>query len=325
MSNKKRLILIIGILLVFGLLIFYVFPSKENEVEETPISNSTIENGYGLDVDNVNSTEETEKKGLLILSNLKDVINVKINNVGRDREFVLKVFYDYNEIPFKVEGEEEFKNEHFFNLSDNYQADLPIHLPSSIKPDQKAHKLLFFLYPGPNIHEKDIKARTAHSNMVLNYDVLFNLNQNNPQFNEDNEYEKPLEQFDVQYQGIVINQDLKNEGKDLSLVKYPPYNLKVKKDEDLTLAYTLGGYADTTKFLMVLTIDWKQWNIDNKPYKLLNIKESKLGHGTFTIKTPTKPGLYEVTAYLVKDPFKLNNEDSFVPIDNSFRFTLEIE
>ncbi|WP_207383545.1 hypothetical protein [Paenibacillus solani] len=56
----------------------------------------------------------------------------------------------------------------------------------------------------------------------------------------------------------------------------------MKKDEELTLAYTLGGYADTTKFLLALTIYWKQWNIDN-------------------------------------------NEDSFVPIDNSFRFTLEIE
>lgn len=331
----KKILLIVAVLIILILSYFYFIndSGSQNALEETEMDNPLIDNGFGLDVTNMNSNDNTKENGVINITDLNDVINVEVSNIGRDRELILKLFYDYEEIDFKVQGETSFQKEYIFNLSDTSSITLPIQLPETIQKDNLTHKLLVSLYPSPNVHEKDAKARTSTANLVLNYDIVYDQGKQNiysqqeQKTRDKQKYEIPEEIFEAQYIGLVINEDWdwENEGRKQRYVKYPPYNLKAEKNQDLTLSFTAGGFPDTSEYLILLTVGWEQWEMDGEPYKPLQIEPSKLGYGTFQIKTPAEHGLYEVVAYLINNPFDSNNSNSFLPVMSSYRFTLEVE
>lgn len=79
---------------------------------------------------------------------------------------------------------------------------------------------------------------------------------------------------------------------------------------------------------MVLVV-WKQANINNKSFQLINIEDlNKVGFGTLSLKVPNKTGEYEVVAFLIPNPFDQKTNYYYYyyyDIATSTRFTLDVK
>lgn len=284
----------------------------------------TIANGSGLDVYNSNSTNESKMNAVIRITDMNEPLIVKVNTVGMKRNFVLKLFYDYKEIPFKVTKDGKYSTSYFFNVEDSHEIELPVFLSDKITKDEKTHKLVAFLYPGADIYIRDIKIRDSGSNVILPYDIIYDDNER-VELNKEVAYDSPKNITNITFSGIYINTDYKNQSASMDVVKPSPYSLKVNTNQKLNLAYHVGGFPETDKLMLILTVGWKQWKMDGKDFKLVKVDSPRVGNDVFSIVTPSEPGLYEVNAFVIKNPYGLSNPDAYMPADASVRFTLEVE
>lgn len=136
--------------------------------------------------------------------------------------------------------------------------------------------------------------------------------------------EDPLEYLSLSYQGIMLNEDFKAEN-DTMMVKFPPQKMETSPGEPVKLAYRVGNYEAAEDVVVVLLVDWKQQEIDSRSYMHIVNKEGYVSYGTLEFIAPTESGEYEITAFVVDDPFSLKNPDNFHFRDTAYRFTLIVQ
>ncbi|TYQ13116.1 UNVERIFIED_CONTAM: hypothetical protein Cloal_4174 [Acetivibrio alkalicellulosi] len=332
-NNKKLIIFTVLIVAITTIaLAIYVnndtLPSKnipKDNVSYSSISQDDIESmfqsGYVLFVGNDNFCETSHST--IYIDNLKDELQVDFTNMSGKNEkskFILKIFYDYKEINFKV-GDGIFNNEYEFSLDDSTKISLSVYLSDEVQKDDKSHKLLVSVLAAPQKHAKEIDAMTNFYGTTYAYDVVFS--EGNKKFFTEHKFDKPMKEYKCQYQGLMINIDFDNFSE--KEVYFPPTFITSKTSEKIQLAYRMGNYSGIEEYLMIILLDWKQCYFDDKPYKLLRIADSKIGYGTFDIIAPDKPGLYEIVGYVVPAPFEDKGLYDYRQIDTSYRFTLEVQ
>ncbi|MDD3415196.1 MAG: hypothetical protein PHY47_14495 [Lachnospiraceae bacterium] len=75
--------------------------------------------------------------------------------------------------------------------------------------------------------------------------------------------------------------------------------------------------------LIILSLDMKQIDINNRNYLRFNTEDGNISSGILQIRAPEEPGLYDVTGWIVREPF--SGHAQFVNLDAAFRFTLNVE
>ncbi|MGG0287911.1 hypothetical protein ABEY41_22940 [Peribacillus butanolivorans] len=295
--------------------------SIKNDNEISNLSKEDIElgAGYGLQLKKSNSEEDSQLNGQISMETPQDKLEIEFNNRGSTGQYILKVFYDYEEIKFKAGDEEEYNPSYTFQLESLKSINIPLNLTKDIKKDNKSHKITVGVYASPEKNAKTIKAMTNTFGVTIDYELVFNEGEGKISLIQ--KPSNPMKIMDVQFQGIMINNDFKSDNQAM----FPPYSLKVKKGEKVKLAYRAGGYQDVEDYLILSMLDWNQINMDEKPYLLLKNEPTKLGYGTFHIIAPNKPGLYEFTSFIIPDPTKNKNENNFFMAETAYRFTIEVE
>ena len=274
-----------------------------------------IDNGYYFNVFTDDVKKINEEEGIIKISSLNDPLYAEIENAGKYREFVLKVYVDYEEVTIKINGQSY--NSFYFSLNDKSLKQISFFLPNDID-ESKRHKLTVFLISGANINAGNLSENLTNSySIALDYLLIF---EDSDSFIDlDDEYTSIEMLNNKSYQGLLFNIDY-SKGESNRL---PPKEITIESGEELKLAYRVGGYEDTEYYAIILMINWNAVEIDNQFYKLVKTDKGKVGYGEFFLQIPLNEGRYEVTGWVIPNPFNENKLNLF-PLDSSYRFTINV-
>lgn len=266
----------------------------------------------------VNDSEPTEN-GVVYLDSLSDNLNIQFANLTEtDSEYIIKVFFDYEETEFSIDGVDV--SEYVFQAKAGESLTFPI----TINPDAEfdsSHILTVAVLTAPNKYAAEIDLMSNSYGMVLSYELAKRGQERS--IEEKTIAEEPEGYIPLNFQGLMLNSDFKfAEG---TSVKFPAKELTVKANEMVSMAYRAGNYEKSEDILLLLLVDWKQADIDGSPFLHIANKEGSISYGTLEFQAPSEPGKYEVTAFVVDSPYSMKVGDTFHTHDTSYRFTLVVE
>lgn len=328
MSNIKRICLIVSVVFMLTALVGCgVKESQSNDddqliasIQESLDDNveyiKQLDGAYiimgvksGLPVSGVN--------GVINLKEINDPLYLSFANLTGNKSFALKIFLDYKETEFYVDG--ELYDSYIINAVNGETEIIKFSLKTDIDFDE-SHYLTTAVFTAPNVHFGEFGASDNNSSTVHNYEIA-PLNGERA-MQEPFEPQKPERFCDIQYQGLVVGTQFEKSPK---VVQIPPQNIYAKPGEKVKLSYFAGKYPDKENVLFLLLLDWKQLEIGGGDYIYLSNDPEKIGYGSFEFTAPEEPGSYEVAGFIVYNPFKILGPNDFHTLDEMYRWTLVVE
>lgn len=260
----------------------------------------------------------------------QDLIYVVVENRSRvtKMNFILKIFYNYEEIAFQVVGSEREVTEFLFSPPAGYESIIPIHLSESLESNEMANRLTVGIFMSPEqFASEDEELVWETPLMLLNFEI--NFGERGALYLEVEPDFLTTELPNMTHSGIMIN----NESIPLQdAVRVPPSKWNVSPGEEVEMFFATNPSSiideEIEEFLIISLLDWHQIAMNGNPYLLISLNEqnNEYGHhGGFFITAPDEPGLYEFIAFLVPNPRSLNGPTNFYPLEAGLRFTLEVE
>ena len=306
-----------------------------------------------------------DRTGRLDLDNLNDRIHINMFAGDAHLEtqtLLLKVFVDFEAVPFKVAGMDDYVLTFIFETPTQHRITIPIHLYSglidtgynrnftvlsAVYPQYYMHQELDFLQTewGGGIHFNwgmvlNLELNLGHDEIVLQADIFenivhtegfggFELNQN----------------FDV-YDNFDAYHSENEDGTLVFTQHPPPRHLEVRLGESLKLAFTINLHPGLielvtedgteyieppplTEMVMIILVDWNQVEIEGNPYLFIQLTdeqvEKRYGQfGIFHLALPEEVGFYDVVAFVVERTQSGYEPFTFFPSAMSGRFTIEV-
>lgn len=276
--------------------------------------------GYGnmLVLGLVNDTDLTEN-GVVYLEFISDNLNIQFANLTENNsEFILKLFLDYSETDFYING--ELARDYTFQSQAGESIVLSVHLDSAAE-FVNSRIFTVAVLTAPQKHAKSSDLMSNSYGVVLSYELAPKNGEREiiaPRICQD-----PLDYLELNYQGVMLNFDFKNVHD--ALVRFPPTDHCVEPGEKVFLAYRAGNYENANDILFVVLVDWKQQSVNNSDFLYVKNKPGYISYGTIEFTAPLEPGEYEITAFVVDQPFSLKDSDTFHTHDTAYRFTLTVE
>lgn len=326
---------IVNVLFVF-VLITGLSGCSNDDVKVVEWDNSKYESfmsSVGIDVFNDNSFdhEPHEKDAIyktnntLYITDLSKPITVKFNNNGKNRNFIMNVYYDYKPLRFKIGNKGDYEQLYKFDLDDGHEIELPLYLPVDLNM-VGAHKLLVTFSIGHDSHAKELKQVIEWYGASTIQDIVFESNTQQVLFDQEISFDEPTNEVNMQYD-YTLNQDYDYTILDSGVLPSPPISLTVKPKQEFKLNYNVAYSGENDgQVLLITTIGYKATSINNQPYLTLKVPKGKSVVGEATIQAPEEPGLYEIISYSISSPFdKINSQNlRNHTIQASPRFTLEV-
>ena len=265
-----------------------------------------------------NDTEPTES-GVVYLNSITDNLNVQFANLtDSDSEYILKLFLDYKEIEFNING--ELTDQYIFQAKAGESLVFPINLSSAVELNS-SHFLTIAVLTAPNKHAKTIERMSNSYGMVLSYELA--PKNGSRTIETEITFDEASEYLELNYQGLVLNSDFDTSGN--TLVRFPDKEYVVKAGDTVKLAYRAGNYENAEDILIVVLVDWRQQSINGADYLHIRNSPGYISFGTLEFTAPLEAGEYEVTAFVAERPFNLKDFDSFYTHDTAYRFTLTVQ
>lgn len=266
----------------------------------------------------VNDSEPTIS-GLIHMDTVTDNLHVQFANLTqKEHEYILKLFLDYQETDFYLN--EQKHNGYVFSAAAGEELDLVVNLDTDASMDE-SHILTAAVLTAPDTHAKDLDFISNSYGIVMNYELA--PAEGERRINPTQACREPDVYLELEYQGIMLNQDYETEGN--SVVYLPPSNITVQPNETVSLAYRAGNYEKADDILILLLLDWKQQQVNGSPFEYVKNIPGLMSYGTLEFTAPSEPGFYEVTAFVSEQPYELRNRETFHTSDTSYRFTLTVE
>lgn len=266
----------------------------------------------------VNDTDLTEN-GVVYLNTISDNLNVQFANLtDNDSEYILKLFLDYKEIQFHING--ELVNSYSFQTKAGESYVFPVNIDSAIELNN-SHILTVAVLTAPQKHAKTSDLMSNSYGVVLSYELA--PKSGNREIILDGTFDEPLEYLELNYQGLMLNSDF--EKTENTIVQFPSKDYIVTSGEKIELAYRAGNYDNAEDLLIVVLVDWQQQSINGADYIYIRNSPGYISYGTLEFTAPLEAGEYEVTAFVVDQPFSLKDSDSFHTHDTAYRFTLTVQ
>ena len=263
----------------------------------------------------------------LFITNTNEPISILFHQHGKNRKFVLCVFFDYIQTRFRVGSQGEYLDKYVFEMNDNEQIEFPLFLSPDIVPDNKTHKLLLSFIAGPDEYAADKNDVTSEYGHVSLFDLSFSPEAYSrtteivepiyPLSEQDNDL--PFDHLDV-----VINTDYANDAAHYQWIKEPDKEYAVKTNEALALMYNISDSLRYSEAILVITIGYRQEPIFNQKYAVFHLKPDCVANGKFFVTTPSVPGKYEFIAYVVYHPFRYTSGTKADVPSTCYRFTLNV-
>ena len=266
--------------------------------------------------------------GPIYLTSLQDIITIQLSNPTDDpMNLILKVFLNYEETEFYVLGQETPDTEALFTLASGYYANIPIALSEQLESHDRNGKLTIGVFVAPEyfIMYDDDHCLRMNYGRVLTYDII--IDPSAVLILPYDDYFEPT--GECTFGGFSIHPNPSPPGDGSIWLMSEP--LVVNRGELIELSFFANGtFAEgvsTDNYLIVAMLDWHQVLINDRPYLLVDTRNTcpSLGqYGQFVIVAPDEPGFYEFSALLVPNPQSLNTICNFDTVEISSRFTIEV-
>jgi len=292
--------------------------------------------------------------GQLIMDTPQSVLTASVMNLNPyfAHNFILKVFYQYKEIPFQVLGASTYSTEFLFSLEPGSEGLISFTLDSSLEIADHLSALTVAVFTQPELFiasslDEDILQQLwdyqieLFDHMALDFEI--NYSNNTPlslSYLRDSNNFTPFQMEP----GMVTRLGTTFDWRDPWSAE-PPSFLQAAPGEDIDFhllanvnGHTMGDgqgsfvpFPPTEDYLIIALLDWHQIPIDDAPYLYANVlsyedqREGWADHTTFSLTAPSEPGFHEVVLILVPGPTHTPpSEYTFFPLEVLTRFTLEV-
>jgi len=273
----------------------------------------------------------------------QDRLNINLTNDGiEDVDVIIKLFYNYQEVTFRIVGSEAYKSEFIFTMPSGYGVDIPFHLEPTLEISETFSKLTVAVFPAPERfamqeHEELFFDLRFDTGLVLDFEI--NYGSGTPLALSVPENDTINDVYDM---SAIFTVNVEPEPLIGGQFMFPPYLLQVTPNEQVQLFFVgnmpvwemssvdLNGdvitTTEVTDYLIVSMLDWQQISMNGDPYLWISGREDdRYGqHGRFYIDAPSEPGFYEFVAFLVHNPMSSFSWDTFGPLEIATRFTIEV-
>ena len=309
-SKIAAIVLIITMLLLLE--------SCDSSTKKGNFANEYKNSGNMLVLGLVNDTDLTEN-GVVYLNAISDNLNVQFANLtDNDSEYILKLFLDYREIQFHIN--DDLVNSYIFQAKAGDSYVFPVNIDSTIELSN-SHILTVAVLTAPQKHAKASDFMSNSYGVVLSYELAPKIG--NREIILSDTFDEPLAYLELNYQGLMLNSDF--EGVENTIVQFPSKDYIVAPSDKIELAYRAGNYDNAEDILIVVLVDWQQQSINDADYIYIRNIPGYISYGTLEFTAPAEAGEYEVTAFVVDQPFELKDSDSFHTHDTAYRFTLTVQ
>jgi len=318
---------------------FTTLPEEDIQIVDEELGDDYY-SGYGggtslgLSLNNIEEvTNLDDWYGRIYLETPQDELLLTLgNHTNVDRNFVLKLFYNYEEVDFSVVGTEEYSKEFLFTLPSANQVEMPIRLDQNLTTSNSISKLTVAVFMAPERFAMQERKLFEDFNLglVLNFEIVYyNDSELVLNFPSVEPSLRILEAYGIH--GLGINQEFNPPGYAIYVPENP---LMVSTGEEIEFGFvtnsTNWNYDQVNvaeDYVIIVLLDWQQQPVNGQPFLLVNgSPEPDIGdHGRFYITAPQDAGFYEMIAFLVPNPTQANSAASFFPLEQSMRFTLVVE
>lgn len=273
--------------------------------------------GYYFDIYS-DISKEKERNGIINIGGIEDTLYLKVENAGKKREIAIQIFIDYVQTPIRINGNEY--DTYYINADEKYSEEIPFKIGGDINGNEN-HKIMAAMTVSSDLNTVNIEAARAFDGYSIAYDEILVVGEGMElHADKKKEYmEEPRKRYKDVWEGVLVNNDITSFKR-----AFPPKEIVCKAGEDIELQYHAGGFAECNEILMVLALDMKQILVNQKNYIHIKAENGEIANGTVVIEAPQKPGLYDLTGWVVKDPFSEKNMPLF-PLRAVPRFTIRVE
>ena len=263
----------------------------------------------------------------LALSDINEPIDITYQQGGRDRTFVIHVYYDYKPVAFRVGETGDFDSTFVFDMDDKTGYEFPIYLDPEIQPDDQVHRLIIDFVPGYTEYAKDKEGQDAHSSFPQMYELVYRTDSGTQASESAYPLEKPASYLDRQSIPILLNLNAAVQGGAPYTDPVGPEKLYTLPSSSgaLTMNYALSNVEPLAETALVfLTVGHQPVKVNGQDYVWLDLDWQTMSVGQCSFDAPEDPGFYDIIGYVVFDPFlPITNDERSFP-STGIRFTLEI-
>ena len=310
--------------------------------------------GYAL---NLRSTEHESLGSILLLDSPQDDLLLQFGNFSEDdTQFLLKIFYDYVSVPFRVGENISFLYHYAFHLDLEQELEIPFALCNSVlRGGASSANLVIMIMANADAFQQDLQEFFMLQYGIQRQFYIFY----GREYMREILLEDPtdLEAFRKNLAVLGWTSSLApTEFKSFSIMVseeqffsfnvrpiptglhesdakenaryFPSAYLLAYPGEDLMFSFLIGdafnGYI--TKFVLVGLLDWEQINLNNQPFLPRAFPFSHVYsdtyYDTFKITAPRSPGRYEFLVFAVGVSDEVSR---FSLIQHSLRMTIVVE
>ena len=275
------------------------------------------EYGYYFDIYS-KSGEQKNNSSKIPINSSRDNLYFMIENAGEDRHIAVQIFIDYIQVPITIEGQtyETFFVETDKNFSKEFCFQIAEKLDESVD-----HKIMAAMTIYSDKYVKDSELEYTTNGYSIALDAVLDIAGNTDQLfvNKLYNYEKTREAYEDMWYGILINTELQDFKR-----RVPQKEVIVQKNEKKDFVYHVGGYDDCTEALVILCIGMKQVDVNQQKYMLFQMEKGKIQDGLVTITMPDEEGYYDLTGWIIKNPFSEEKTEIDL-VSDTWRFTLNVQ
>jgi len=269
--------------------------------------------------------------GVIELDDATDYFVAHIGIIAsHDFHFVFKVFINYEEVAFRVRGEEEYALEFVLPLESGYQVNIPFTIDVESSEENATYKLaagLFLVDSNQVINEENHDSFTM--GFALNHDLIFGLG------SDINFEPKPnatilSREEATNFIAIYITPEL-------TLNEYgnrarPELKMQVRRGEEIELFFDtthqpLYGY-ELENYLFIGLLNGQQARLNHAPFLFVDFGEHGFNNitdtGSFILDPIDEVGYYDFIVISVLNPKKRNSLINSFPPFISNRIIIEV-
>lgn len=318
MKDRVKLILA-GSLILIGLVFCSLWNKKDNTQRADKIMEDMqylyADNTYGYYFDIYSDiTRDKDKDGVIKLENSLDNMYLMIENAGKERNIAIQILVDYIQVPILIDNTEYFT--YYVSADSHHSEEICFRLKEELD-ENIDHKLMALMTISADTNAKDREGEHTSNDYSLAYDLIltFEGKENNTLAESQYQYTDSIEIYEDMWHGLLINNDITDFKRSV-----PPKEIVVNVNEQIELQYQVGGYNDCEDVVFVLLLGMQQIKVNGQNYIYCKTENNKISKGTITIQVPSEPGLYDLTGWVVKNPF--DEKIECIPLDATYRFTI---
>lgn len=275
------------------------------------------ENTYGYYFDVYSEmSKNRDRDGIIDIEKSTDDLFIMVESAGQERKIAVQIFIDYIQVPILVDGKEYFT--YMIDADDRFSEEFCFQLSNEID-ESVNHKMMAAMTIFADKNEIDFVDERTSDRYSLAYDLILKFSGNDKKdlgTEKLYDYEEPRDSYQAMWEGLIINSDLEEFKR-----KFPEKSIEAKPGEKIKLQYHVGGFKDCQEAIIILSLGMEQIQVNSQNYLICNPGDEEICNGILEINAPDEAGLYDLTGWVIKDPFSESDIENF-PLSATPRFTI---